>query len=142
MYKPEFPYLGNQAIISSGRVVNHSYDDFIFLFGKKGVSVSSPASFTVDANERTILASPKVELGYQAETKGEPVLLGSTTVRELGRVLVAINELSTAINKLTGEEPETAVPLITKASKVLSEVSLSVSSSLGSNCLSKNTYTK
>ena len=36
MYKPEFPYKGNQVIISSGRVTNHSYDDFIFMFGKKG----------------------------------------------------------------------------------------------------------
>ena len=31
MYKPEFPYKGNQVIISSGRVTNHSYDDFIFI---------------------------------------------------------------------------------------------------------------
>jgi hypothetical protein len=69
MFTPTFPYLGNQVIISSGRVVNHSYDDFIFLFGKKGVSISSPATFTVDANEKTILASPKIELGYQAELR-------------------------------------------------------------------------
>ena len=62
MYVPQFPYIGNQVIITSGRVTQHSYDDFIFLFGKKGVAISSPATFTVDANERTIVASPKIEV--------------------------------------------------------------------------------
>ena len=40
MYVPQFPYTGNQAIITSGRVTHHSYDDFIFLFGKKGVAIN------------------------------------------------------------------------------------------------------
>jgi hypothetical protein len=76
MYTPKFPYTGNQVIITSGRVTHHSYDDFIFLFGKKGVAISSPSTFTVDANEKTIIASPKIELGFNAI---EPVLLGRTT---------------------------------------------------------------
>jgi hypothetical protein len=142
MFTPQFPYLGNQVIISSGRVVHHSSDDFVMLFGKKGVAVSSPATFTVDANERTIFASPKIELGYQAESKGEPVLLGSSTVLQLGFVLDAIKELSKAINKLTAEEPEKAISDITKASKVLTEIAGTVKAQLKTTCLSKNTYTK
>ena len=67
MYKPEFPYKGNQVIISSGRVTNHSYDDFIFMFGKKGVSISSPATFTVDATESTSISSGFIELGLRAK---------------------------------------------------------------------------
>ena len=142
MYTPQFPYLGNQVIISSGRVVHHSYDDFIFLFGKKGVSISSPATFTVDANERTIIASPKVELGYEAETKGEPVLLGKTTATQLGFLLDAIQNLSDALGKMSAEELETSISGIIQTSKVLSGTAKTVKTELTNACLSKNTYTK
>ena len=141
MYTPQFPYLGNQAIISSGRVVHHSKDDFIFLFGKKGVAISSPATFTVDANERTIIASPKIELGYQAETKGEPVLLGKTTVEQLGFLLDAVQNLSKALAELSVEEPETAIANIVNTSTILSGTTQTVKAELINYCLSKNTYT-
>lgn len=143
MYIPKFPYLGNQVIITSGRVVNHSYDDFIFLFGKKGVSISSPASFTVDANERSIIASPKIELGYQAETNGEPVLLGRSTAVQLGLLIDAIKNLSDALNKLTAETPETAIPGIVQTTTVLSQIAINVKAQLQSPaCLSTNTFTR
>lgn len=142
MYVPQFPYIGNQAIITSGRVTHHSYDDFIFLFGKKGVAISSPATFTVDANERTIVASPKIELGYQAEAKGEPVLLGRTTAVQLGFLLDAIQNLSDALGKMSAEQLEVAIPGILQTSKVLSGTAKTVKAQLNSACLSKNTYTK
>jgi hypothetical protein len=142
MYTPQFPYLGNQVIITSGRVTHHSYDDFIFLFGKKGVSISSPATFTVDANERTIIASPKIELGYQAQSKGEPVLLGSTTVKQLGDLLIALQSMSDAINKLAVGSTDPAIVAIKTTSGVLSDTAKTVNRNLNSICLSKNTYTK
>ena len=142
MYVPQFPYIGNQVIITSGRVTHHSYDDFIFLFGKKGVSISSPATFTVDANERTIIASPKIELGYQAESKGEPVLLGRSTAVQLGFLLDAIQNLSDALSKMSAEELETSIAGILQTSVVLSGTAKTVKAQLNSACLSKNTYTK
>lgn len=142
MYQPVFPYLKNQAIITSGRVVVHSYDDFIFLFGKKGVSISSPTSFTVDANERTIVASPKIELGYNAEKDGDPLLLGSRTVQQLGILIDAIKELSDALNTMKAETLEASIPLITAKTTLLSSVATKVKSRLEQECLSNNTYTK
>jgi len=142
MYTPQFPYLGNQAITTSGRVVIHSYDDFIFLFGKKGVAISSPATFTVDANERTIIASPKVELGYRAESDGEPLLLGKSTVKQLSYLLDAIQNLSDALALLNSEEPETSVPIIIQTAVVLSDTTKNVKAQLNNKCLSQNTYTK
>lgn len=142
MYSPTFPYLGNQAIISSGRVVHHSYDDFIFLFGKKGVAISSPATFTVDANERTIIASPKIELGYQAESGGESILLGKTTAKQIGDLCTAIKNLADALSSMSQTELEIAIPGIVQTSTVLSGVAQTVSGSLNSTCLSKTTYTK
>lgn len=142
MYTPQFPYLGNQVIITSGRVTHHSYDDFIFLFGKKGVAISSPATFTVDANERTIIASAEIELGYQAKRVGEPVMLGHTTAVQLGRLLDAIENLSNALNTLKIGELNTAIPLIKQTSTVLSSTAKSVKAQLSTKCLSKHTYTK
>ena len=142
MYVPQFPYTGNQVIITSGRVTHHTYDDFIFLFGKKGVAISSPATFTVDANERTIVASPKIELGYQAESKGEPVLLGRSTAVQLGFLLDAIQNLSDALSKMSAEQLETSIAGILQTSVVLSGTAKTVKAQLNSACLSKNTYTK
>ena len=143
MYKPDFPYLGNQVIITSGRVVNHSYDDFIFLFGKKGVAISSPATFTVDAQERTIIASPKIELGYQAETKGEPLLRGASTVLQLGQLLDAITAMGDKLKQFSAEQPENIASQIVKEAVVLAGIAKQVKIQLNSpTCLSQNTYTK
>ena len=142
MYVPQFPYLGNQAIISSGRVVAHSKEDFIFLFGKKGVSVSSPSSFTVDAEERTIITSPKIELGYQAEAGGESVLLGNSTVEQLSFLLDAIQNFSDALAEISAEEPETAIAKIVQTATVLSGTAQTVKAQLTNFCLSNTTFTK
>ena len=142
MYIPEFPYLGNQVIITSGRVVHHSKDDFIFLFGKKGVAISSPASFTVDAEERTIINSPKIELGYEAEKGKEAVLLGKSTVTQLSFLLDAIQNLSDALAKISTQEPETAFANIITTATVLSGTTQTVKAQLNNFCLSTTTYTK
>lgn len=142
MYKPQFPYTGNQVIITSGRVVHHSYDDFIFLFGKKGVAISSPATFTIDANEKTTIASPKIELGFSALRVGEPVLLGTSTTIQLGFLIDAISNLAVALQKMSAEELETAIPEIINTSKVLQGIGSRVKAQLGSACLSKNTFTR
>ena len=141
MYKPEFPYLGDQAIISSGRVVIHSKDDFVFLFGKKGVALSTPATVTMDVGERVVLAAPKIELGYQAEAGGDPVLLGNKTVLQLGFLLDAIKALSDGLAQMTTENLSAAIPIIVETSTVLASQAISIKNQLASNCLSKTTYT-
>jgi hypothetical protein len=76
MYIPEFPYKNNQIILSSDRVMLHSKNDSIFLFGKKAVSLSSPETIHLDASKKVLIDSPKIELGHKAEKEGEPVILG------------------------------------------------------------------
>ena len=142
MYQPQFPYLVNQVIITSGRVTHHSYDDFIFLFGKKGVAISSPATFTVDASEKTTFASPKIELGFNALRIGEPVLLGTSTVIQLGFLIDALVNLGNALQEMSAEELETSIPKIVNTSKVLQGIGLRVKAQLTASCLSKNTFTR
>lgn len=144
MYKPSFPYLGNQVIISSGRVVAHSKDDMVFIFGKKGIGFSTPATLNMDVQERVIIATPKIELGYEAELKGEPVLLGRSTVVQLSMLIDALISLSDSLSKISWvpEDLAAAVPIIQAASVTLSGEAATIRSQLNNNCLSQTTYTK
>ena len=54
-YKPEFPYLGEQIIINSGRVILNSKDDSVFLFGKKAIGFSSAGTINFDADTQGVL---------------------------------------------------------------------------------------
>jgi hypothetical protein len=139
MATPQFPYLGNQAIVSSGRVVIHSYDDYIFHFGKKGVSISTPGTFTMDVGDKTVIASNRINLGFNAV---EPVLLGKTTTLQLGFLLDNLSELCDGLSKLNAKNLEAALPIVVKQAIVLKEISKTVKNQLSTNCLSKNTFTK
>jgi hypothetical protein len=142
MFKPEFPYRGDQVIISSGRVTHHSKDDFIFLFGKKGVSISSPATFTVDANESTTIASPIIELGLRAALEGDPVLLGNRTAFQLGLLLDTLSSLGNGLSQLNESNLAGAIPQIVAASKILAETAPLIKAKLQTTCLSDTTFTK
>jgi len=142
MFKPEFPYKGNQVIISSGRVTHHSKDDFIFLFGKKGVSISSPATFTVDANEKTIIASPLIELGLRAKIEGDPVMLGNKTATQLGQLIDNIVSLANGLSALNESNLAGAIPQIVASAKILSSVAPIIKAQLLTTCQSKITFTK
>lgn len=142
MYTPEFPYKGDQVIISSGRVTHHSKDDFIFLFGKKGVSISSPATFTVDANERTVIASPIIELGLRAALEGDPVLLGNRTAFQLGQLLDTLSTLGNGLAALNESNLAGAIPQIVAAAQILAETAPIIKAQLQTACLSNTTFTK
>ena len=142
MYKPEFPYKGNQVIISSGRVTNHSYDDFIFMFGKKGVSISSPATFTVDATESTSISSGFIELGLRAKLEGEPVFLGRKTAFQLGQLLDNLQALGNSLANISESGLAASLPEIIASAKILADTAPVIKKQLQGPCLSKITYTK
>jgi hypothetical protein len=142
MYKPEFPYKGNQVIISSGRVTNHSYDDFIFMFGKKGVSISSPATFTVDATESTSISSGFIELGLRAKLEGDPILLGRKTAFQLGQLLDNLQALGKSLSNINESGLAKALPEIIASAKILADTAPVIKKQLQGPCLSKTTYTK
>ena len=142
MYKPEFPYKGNQVIISSGRVTNHSYDDFIFMFGKKGVAISSPATFTVDATESTSISSGFIELGLRAKLEGEPVLLGRKTAFQLGQLLDNLQALGNSLANISESGLAASLPEIIASAKILADTAPVIKKQLQGPCLSKTTYTK
>lgn len=142
MFKPEFPYKGDQVIISSGRVTAHSKDDFIMLFGKKGVALSTPYSVNIDASERVLISSGRIELGYRASFEGSPVLLGVPTAFQLGQLLDALKDLGEALGNLSESNLAGAVPQIKSAADSLAGLAPIVKTQLNTTCLSDVTYTR
>jgi hypothetical protein len=114
MLKPEFPYKGNQIILSSDRVVLHSKNDAVFLFGKAAVGLSSTKTINLDANEEVYVSSPKIYLGNIPNfTEGfQPAVKGNDLSQELYEVFVKmvglLDQLST-INETNFSAFATAV---------------------------------
>jgi hypothetical protein len=143
MFAPKFPYTGNQIILSSGRVMIHSKDDAIFLFGKQAVGISSPKTINLDANEKILLSSPKIELGARAETAGEPVILGKTFTRELKRVMDQLYIAGTFLSQASESDLATTMFLIQSAGASLADqVEIFKNVLEREETLSKNTFTR
>ena len=93
-YKPDFPYLGEQIIINSGRVILNSKDDSVFLFGKKAIGFSSAGTINFDADEAIIMNTPKLYLGLDAK---EPLVKGTQLTIMLDDILDALKVLSSQL---------------------------------------------
>jgi len=106
MLSPKFPFDGNQIILTSERVTLHSKTDGIFLFGKGIVALSSTQTINLDAIEKILFDSPKIELGHKAELLGQPIIKGRIfidniillleSLQEAGSLLSSVNESNTA----------------------------------------------
>jgi len=145
MFEPKFPYKGNQIIISSDRVLLHSKTDAIFLFGKEAVSLSSTKTINLDSVEGVKIDSPSIELGHEAKTLGEPVVLGRTLTQELKGLLDAIKSAGDNLKKASSENATMGATMqsISIAGALLSTAATTLNSRLtGNSILSKNTFTK
>jgi hypothetical protein len=143
MFAPKFPYTGNQIILSSGRVMIHSKDDAIFLFGKQAVGISSTKTINLDANEKILLSCPKIELGARAETAGEPVILGKTFTRELKRVMDQLYIASVFLSQASESDVATSMLYISTAGDILAgQVETFQNVLAREETLSKNTFTR
>lgn len=151
MLNPQFPYKGNQLILSSDRVLLHSEKDAIFVFGKEAIGLSSTKTINLDANEKVLIACDKIELGYQAEKDGEPVVLGNKLNAELIQLLNALSLAGKELQNASESNLGTAMIAIHSAGL---KISLSANrlktllerrdsnGELDSPILSKNTFTR
>lgn len=95
-YKPDFPYLGNQIIINSGRVILNSKDDSVFLFGKKAIGFSSAGTINFDSDDKFIVNSPQIHLGLDSV---EPLVKGNQLELILNDILDSLNNLGKRLSK-------------------------------------------
>ena len=141
-YIPVFPYKGNQAIISSGRILFHAKDDSIFLFGKKAVGISSIGVINMDSYEGIALNAPKIELGLKAKDVGENVMLGRTTNQMLVELLDELERVGSALTQLSKTGLSGAsVAILSAGESLLSKSRIIKNNLIDSSNLSKNTYT-
>ena len=106
MIKPQFPYLGNQCIITSDRVTLHSRKDGIYLFGKATVCLSSPGTVNIESNEALKISAPIIELGLNARHLGQPLVLGLELSELLDELIQALQVVAVALSKADGTSEE------------------------------------
>ena len=113
------------------------------LFGKQAVSLSSTKTINLDAVEGIKLYSPIIELGYNARTQGQPVVLGSNLNQQL---IVLLNNIANAgmlMSQASESDLGASMQYIASAGKILADESNRLVDTLQSNfILSKNTFTK
>lgn len=140
-YIPQFPYKGEQIILTSGRVIVHSKGDSIFLFGKNAIGLSSPGAVNIDSKIGTTINAPIIELGLQAKPEGEPVTKANTLAKDLGLLLSKLAATADALSNLSDSNfAEAVVDVVSKASS-LKSTCISISGSLD-NIKSQVSYTK
>jgi hypothetical protein len=143
MLTPQFPYKGNQIIISSGRVIVHAKDDAVFILGKQAVGISSPKTINLDSNEKILLNCSKIELGYKAETQGEPITLGKTFTRELNRVMTQLYDVAVLLSQVSESDVATSMFYISTAGAALADqVAIFQNVLTNEDALSDNTFTR
>jgi uncharacterized protein (DUF2345 family) len=145
MFKPVFPYKGNQLILTSDRVTLHSKSDAIFLFGKQAVGLSSPETINLDAGKKIILAGPVIELGNKAQDLGQPTVLGNTLNQKLLSIIEALNSVAILLAQVSTSEQGKSMESIRQAGQLLNEEMQSLKTQLipgVSEILSKNTFTR
>jgi len=118
-YKPEFPYLGEQIIINSGRVILNSKDDSVFLFGKKAIGFSSAGTINFDADEAVIINAPKIYLGIGAK---EPLVKGTQLTIMLDDILDALRVLSVQLSGAQDSKGASITNIITASDSLNNSV--------------------
>jgi hypothetical protein len=99
-YKPDFPYLGDQIIINSGRVTLNSKDDSVFLFAKKAIGFSSAGTINFDADGDMVVNAKKIYLGLETDTaKPQPAIKGNNLENLLIDILDDLNNLGRKLSK-------------------------------------------
>ena len=143
MFKPVFPYTGNQLILTSDRVTLHSKTDAIFLFGKQAVSLSSTKTINLDANEGIKLYSPIIELGPNARAQGQPVVLGRNLNQQLISLLSALSNASMLMSQASESDLASSMQYLASAGKLINEEANRLAQTLQTDfILSKNTFTR
>lgn len=153
MGSPEFPYSGNQLILSSDRVHLHAKNEYVVILGREGVVVSTPKEVHINSNRGVLVDAPIIELGHEAQELGEKVMLGETFVHHLtifikstksiGSLLETVG--ATNIADMASKLVDAGSQLRIASSRLENIIAMSVeedTNRVNSRVLSKTTYTK
>ena len=153
MYTPKFPYKGNQIILTSGRVMIHSKDDAVFIFGKQNIGLSSIGEIHLDAFGEVTIDAPRITLGHKnmpGSTSGlEPVLLGYKTNQIFIRLSNALMEVGKQLGRVSYSNVPASMQALAGVGDLLKSAAESINNEvtnqgdpLNAYNLSKTTFTK
>jgi hypothetical protein len=91
-------FSGKQIILNSDTVVLNSRDGTLVGMAKNGIGFSTEGDITLDATGTTTVASPVINLGFEAE---EPVVLGNQLEEILLGILDEIGKMVDAITAMS-----------------------------------------
>lgn len=113
--KPEAAdsYTENQIILNSGRLILNSKSDHILLSSAKTINLNAEEGIHFDTTKDVVIQSGKTLIG--SKSADEPLLLGDTTVLQLGEMLFILKELLLAASTASNA----GGPLLTLNSKAL-----------------------
>jgi len=110
--KYEFPYKGNQALITSDRVMLYSKKEHVLLYARKNVGIAAINDITLNS-ANTLVTSDKILLGDAFVT--EQAMLGNVFTKQLVRMLESIFEASTLLKGASTTNPGAAAMSIRAA---------------------------
>lgn len=143
MLSPQFPYKSDQLILSSNRIVLHSKEDAVFVFGKAAIGLSSTQTINLDANEKILIDCQKIELGNKAESEGEPVVLGDTLNEKLIKLLELLSAAGDELQKVNTSNMGSSMDAIRTAGLTITKACSNIKNELlDKQILSKNTFTR
>lgn len=138
MIKPEFPYRESQVLLSSDRVLLYAKKEAVLLLGKQTVGLSTPGTINLDAKEKVLVFSPKIELGSKAT---EQVILGNSMVKDLKDIITSVKNLADVLSKINESNFSATIPGIRFYADLLSNTLNNKLVTIDNN-LSKVTYTE
>ena len=136
-YQPDFPYTGNQIIVTSGRVLFNAKDDSVFLFANKSIGFSSAGTINFDSDDSCIVNSPKIYLGLNAT---EPLVKGFRLQSYLNDLNASLTQVGIALSGLAGAPPGSPYIAVNTSGIDLYKTAQDLSTRIPS-LLSKNNFT-
>lgn len=90
-YQPTFPYIGNQIIIDSDRVMINCKEDMALILAKKAVGISADSSVNIDTKGTFVVNAEKIKLGIGDDSE-HPLVKGDILLDLLKDISISLSD--------------------------------------------------
>jgi hypothetical protein len=98
-YQPAFPYIGNQIIIDSDRVMINCKEDMALILAKKAVGISADSSVNIDTKGTFVVNANKIKLGIGDDSE-HPLVKGDVLIDLLKEMALSLDDVATWLKKV------------------------------------------
>jgi hypothetical protein len=98
-YQPAFPYIGNQIIIDSDRVMINCKEDMALILAKKAVGISADSSVNIDTKGTFVVNANKIKLGIGDDSE-HPLVKGDVLIDLLKEMASSLDDVATWLKKV------------------------------------------